>query len=51
MIVGSNYETRVERLLGAPLATDAIRGWPQSGEVLAVESVLPRPSHAFRISS
>lgn len=34
MIVGSNYETRVERLLGAPLATDAIRRWPQSGEVL-----------------
>jgi hypothetical protein len=30
----SNYETRVERVLGAPLATDAARRWPQSGEVL-----------------
>jgi SnoaL-like protein len=30
----SNHETRVERLLGASLADDAIRRWPQSGEVL-----------------
>jgi len=30
----SNHETRVERLLGAPLADDAIRRWPQSGEIL-----------------
>lgn len=30
----SNHETRVERLLGAPLATDAVRRWPQSGEIL-----------------
>jgi hypothetical protein len=30
----SSHETRVERLLGAPLATDAVRRWPQSGEVI-----------------
>jgi hypothetical protein len=30
----SNYETRVERILEAPLAIDAVRRWPQSGEVL-----------------
>jgi hypothetical protein len=27
-------KTRVESLVGAPLAEDAIRQWPQSGEVL-----------------
>jgi hypothetical protein len=27
-------ETRIERLLGAPLADDAVRRWPQSGEIL-----------------
>jgi hypothetical protein len=30
----SKAETRVERLLGAPLANDAVRRWPQSGEIL-----------------
>ncbi len=30
----SKHETRVERLLGAPLADEAIRRWPQSGEIL-----------------
>jgi hypothetical protein len=30
----SASETRVERLLGAPLAVDAVRRWPQSGEIL-----------------
>ena len=29
-----SHETRVERLLGAPLADDAVRRWPQSGEIL-----------------
>jgi hypothetical protein len=29
-----NYETRVERLLGAPLADDGMWRWPQSGEIL-----------------
>ncbi|MCI0573233.1 MAG: nuclear transport factor 2 family protein [Myxococcaceae bacterium] len=27
-------QTRLERILGAPLAEDAVRQWPQSGEVL-----------------
>ena len=26
------YQTRLERILGAPLADDAVRQWPQSGE-------------------
>src|SRR6266496_6537147 len=30
----SKHETRVERLVGAPLADEAIRRWPQSGEIL-----------------
>jgi hypothetical protein len=30
----SKHETRVERLLGVSLAENAIRRWPQSGEVL-----------------
>ena len=30
----SKAETRVERLLGTPLADDAVRRWPQSGEIL-----------------
>lgn len=28
------HETRVEKLMGAPLARDAMRHWPQSGEVV-----------------
>lgn len=28
------YETRLERILGVPLAEDAVRQWPQSGELL-----------------
>jgi hypothetical protein len=31
---GERLATRVERLLGAPLAEDAVRRWPQSGELL-----------------
>ncbi|PYJ50588.1 MAG: hypothetical protein DME69_02025 [Verrucomicrobia bacterium] len=34
VIKSANHETRVERLLGAPLADDAVRRWPQSGEIL-----------------
>ena len=30
----TNFETRIERILAAPLAKDAIRRWPQSGEVI-----------------
>jgi len=28
------YQTRLERILGVPLAEDAVRQWPQSGELL-----------------
>jgi hypothetical protein len=28
------HDTRLERILGAPLAHDAMRQWPQSGEVI-----------------
>ena len=28
------YETRLEQILGVPLAEDAVRQWPQSGELL-----------------
>jgi hypothetical protein len=28
------HETRLERILGVPLAEDAIRQWPQSGELI-----------------
>ncbi len=28
------YETRLERILGIPLADDAVRQWPQSDELL-----------------
>jgi hypothetical protein len=31
---GTDYGTRLEKVLGAPLAAEAIRRWPQSGEVL-----------------
>jgi hypothetical protein len=31
---GASHETRVERILGVPLADDAVRQWPQSGELL-----------------
>lgn len=32
------HETRLERILGVPLADDAKRQWPQSGEVLSGRS-------------
>ncbi|HEY7183855.1 MAG TPA: hypothetical protein VIC84_20655 [Blastocatellia bacterium] len=28
------YQTRLERILGVPLAEDAARQWPQSGELI-----------------
>src|SRR5262245_17098907 len=28
------YQTRLERILGVPLAEDAARQWPQSGEII-----------------
>jgi hypothetical protein len=30
----ATHETRLERILGVPLAEDAVRQWPQSGELL-----------------
>ena len=32
--MSSLHETRVEKILGAPLAESAVRRWPQSGEVV-----------------
>ena len=29
-----SHETRLERVLGVPLADDAVRQWPQSGEMV-----------------
>ncbi|HLN79015.1 MAG TPA: nuclear transport factor 2 family protein [Nocardioidaceae bacterium] len=34
MIEQPTHETRVERVLGVPLAEDAVRQWPQSGEIV-----------------
>ena len=28
------HKTRLERILGVPLAEDAVRQWPQSGELI-----------------
>ena len=30
----AGYQTRLERVLGIPLAEDALRQWPQSGELI-----------------
>jgi hypothetical protein len=32
--MNDRFATRVERLMGAPLAEQAVRRWPQSGELL-----------------
>lgn len=34
MTVEADYETRLERILGVRLAEDAVRQWPQSGELI-----------------
>jgi hypothetical protein len=34
MTSGSTHQTRLERILGVWLAEDAVRQWPQSGEVI-----------------
>jgi hypothetical protein len=44
----SSYQTRVERLLGAPLASDAVRRWPQSGEVLHGKARIAEVESHFR---
>ncbi|MFR9778996.1 hypothetical protein ACL02O_23450 [Micromonospora sp. MS34] len=32
--MGDDANTRLERILGVPLAADAVRQWPQSGELI-----------------
>ncbi|NES15426.1 MULTISPECIES: nuclear transport factor 2 family protein [Micromonospora] len=32
--MGGDANTRLERILGVPLAEDAVRPWPQSGELI-----------------
>jgi len=44
----SSHDTRVERLLGAPLANDAVRRWPQSGEVLHGKARIAEIESHFR---
>lgn len=44
----SHHETRVERLLEAPLATDAVRRWPQSGEVIRGKTRIAQVESHFR---
>ena len=44
----SHHETRVERLLGVPLATEAIRRWPQSGEVIRGKSRIAEVESHFQ---
>lgn len=34
MTAPASHQTRLERVLGVPLAEDATRQWPQSGEVI-----------------
>ena len=34
MTTDSTHQTRLERILGVKLAEDAVRQWPQSGEVI-----------------
>ena len=41
-----SHETRLERVLGVPLAADAVRQWPQSGEaVVGRERIAEVESH------
>jgi hypothetical protein len=42
------HETRVERLLGAPLSEDAIRRWPQSGEILRGKAKIAEAESHFQ---
>jgi len=43
-----NYETRVERMLAARLATNAIRRWPQRGEILRGKARIAKIESHFR---
>jgi hypothetical protein len=44
----STHETRVERLLGVALADDAVRRWPQSGEILRSKARIVEVESHFR---
>jgi hypothetical protein len=44
----SSAKTRVERLLGAPLAAHAVRRWPQSGEILRGKSRIAEVESHFQ---
>jgi hypothetical protein len=44
----SKAKTRVERLLGAPLASDAVRRWPQSSEILRGKARIAEVESHFR---
>lgn len=44
----STHETRVERLLGAPLSDDAIHRWPQSGEILRGKATIAEVESHFQ---
>ena len=44
----TQFETRIERILAAPLAIDAIRRWPQSGEVIRSKARISRVEAHFK---
>jgi hypothetical protein len=43
------HENRVEGLLDVPLSTEAIRRWPQSGEILQGKACIAEVESHFRI--
>ena len=42
------YQTRLERILGVPLAANAIRQWPQSGELVRGRDRISEVESHFR---
>ncbi len=45
-MTGTAHATRLERVLGVPLAPDAVRQWPQSGEIVnGAERIAEVESH------
>ncbi len=43
----ARHETRLERILGVPLADDAVRQWPQSGELIDGRARIARVESHF----
>jgi hypothetical protein len=41
------HETRLERVLGLPLAEDAVRQWPQSGELIRGRAAIAQVESHF----